>query len=304
MKKVVLTALLITSCYFPEARSMGIFNLIPEEMYLTRVGEEVGSADGLPIQLMHFPQSQGVHLSESKEGDYSKGFKTFPNLGMNKTPVLNQGSHGTCVTFAATAALDAILGHGDYISQQCTLEMLVGLGKNYWDGAFYPSQIIDPLQENGVVSKSGCPRRYPSSSRELDLEEYKTLVGKLTVENVMWDYSDDASVQDVKESLDRGHRVMLGFLVDSRSTEGIRGFDVKVDGKKHLGGLWACTQGDSDDHCVNTFAGHEVVITGYDDKLKLFSIRNSWGQKVGSEGDYFMTFKFFEAMYIDSTEVY
>lgn len=37
-------------------------------------------------------------------------------LGMNDVPVLEQGQHGTCVTFAVTAALDATLHHGQYSS--------------------------------------------------------------------------------------------------------------------------------------------------------------------------------------------
>src|SRR5262245_37425480 len=41
------------------------------------------------------------------------------DLGMNRVPVLDQGRHGSCVTFAVTAALDAELGKGDYISQLC-----------------------------------------------------------------------------------------------------------------------------------------------------------------------------------------
>lgn len=59
------------------------------------------------------------------EKDYSKGITPFSQsigaveLGMNSVPVLDQGSYGTCVTFATTAAMDAVLGLGDYISQQC-----------------------------------------------------------------------------------------------------------------------------------------------------------------------------------------
>jgi C1A family cysteine protease len=37
------------------------------------------------------------------------------NLGMNNVPVLDQGRHGTCATFATTAAVDAALGQGDYV---------------------------------------------------------------------------------------------------------------------------------------------------------------------------------------------
>lgn len=45
------------------------------------------------------------------------------DLAMNDVPVLDQGSYGTCVTFASTGALDALVGQGDYIDQQCSLEL-------------------------------------------------------------------------------------------------------------------------------------------------------------------------------------
>ena len=40
-------------------------------------------------------------------------------LDMGNVPVLDQGGYGSCVTFANTAALDAALNQGDYISQVC-----------------------------------------------------------------------------------------------------------------------------------------------------------------------------------------
>ena len=61
-------------------------------------------------------------------------------LGMNNVPVLDQGSHGTCVTFAITAAIDAALSKGDYISQLCQLELgtylePMGYSVSGWDGS-------------------------------------------------------------------------------------------------------------------------------------------------------------------------
>ena len=60
-------------------------------------------------------------------------------LGMNKVPVLDQGQHGTCTTFAVTAAVDAVINKGDYISQLCMLQLgsylhSLGQGPSGWDG--------------------------------------------------------------------------------------------------------------------------------------------------------------------------
>ena len=51
------------------------------------------------------------------------GLPPSVQLGMENVPVLNQGIHGSCVTFAVTAAIDAVIKKGDYISQLCPLQL-------------------------------------------------------------------------------------------------------------------------------------------------------------------------------------
>lgn len=77
-----------------------------------------------------------------------------------------------------------------------------------------------------------------------------------------------------------------------------------IDGKKTRGGLWACQQPKhSFNYCSQQKAGHEIVIIGYDDKQELFKIRNSWGTKIGENGNYYMSYRFFNAMVWDQTIV-
>lgn len=83
---------------------------------------------------------------------------TQVDLGMNKVPVLDQRPYATCVTFAVTSAIDAALGRGDYVSQQCFLELGNYLNKsdyymNPWKGS-YTSYILPLITEYGIVSKS------------------------------------------------------------------------------------------------------------------------------------------------------
>ena len=124
-------------------------------------------AENKHIKLIKFSDEQISKFDTSfitqSEKDYSKGIssKFEIDLGMNDVPVLDQGLYGTCVTFSSTAALNAILGEGDFISQQCSLELDYGLGQDYWDGAYYPSQILKPLKEYGVVKQNVCDNHYP-----------------------------------------------------------------------------------------------------------------------------------------------
>jgi hypothetical protein len=240
------------------------------------------------------------------EKDYSKGINPMQkDLGMAGVPVLDQGAYGTCVTFASTAALDALLQRGDYISQQCTLALLKGLGDDIWNGAYYPSQVIDPLKQHGIVSQAACPQRYGNPSQVLSVTAYKAYVSKeAAVGNVSIRYINSAKVEDAKRAIDAGHRFAIGFLLKGDSSEAVRGFDVLYQGQRYTGGLWACKQGASPNYCTTSNAGHEVVIIGYDEAQKLFKIRNSWNATMGVRGDYFMSYEFFAKMVIDGTEIW
>lgn len=254
-----------------------------------------------------------IARGEVKEKDYTDGVKSFKDskagkdLAMNDVPVLDQGKHGTCVTFAATAALDAVLSKGDFIDQQCSLAHNLFLGKNYWDGARYPSQIIDPLKEHGVVEKNKCSKKYPVPSLKIKTEDYVKLTHpEVTVKESKSKYFSDVSLDDIRNSINDGKRVSIGFRLKNTSDPiSVQGFSVNIGDKKHKGGLWACKQPSSKSNfCGFAFSGHEVVVVGYDDEQKLLKIRNSWGTAAGDEGEFYMTYEFFDAMSIDGTAVW
>lgn len=81
----------------------------------------------------------------------------YVNLTMNDVPILNQGTWGTCVTFASTEALDAALGKGDYISQLCLLQLAAYLHQNdyspnpWFDN--YASFLLSLIREYGIIDK-------------------------------------------------------------------------------------------------------------------------------------------------------
>lgn len=254
-----------------------------------------------------------IEVGALAEDDYSEGIKSFDksesahDLEMNGVPVLDQGQYGTCVTFASTAVLDALLSRGDFVDQQCSLALNLFLGNNYWDGAYYASEVIDPLKKHGVVEKNKCTAKYPAPSLKIKTEEYKNLVhGEVNVNDVKLAYHKRIELDDVRKAIDQGRRVAIGFQLKGNSDPiSVRGFDAKIDGKKFKGGLWACKQpGSTKNYCGFATAGHEVIVTGYDDKQKLLRIRNSWTSSAGHIGDFYMTYEFFKAMAIDGTEVW
>jgi len=247
------------------------------------------------------------------EQDYTEGIVSFSesesavDLEMNGVPVLDQGKHGTCVTFATTAALNALIAESDFIDQQCTLSHSLFLGNNYWNGARKSSEVIDPLQKYGIVEKDNCTEQYPDPDVKIKTDKYKELVDEnINLDNVKYKYHGGLDLDDVRDSIDNGRRVALGFSLKANSDKiSVQGFDVTVDGEKRTGGLWACKQdGSKKNYCGFAFAGHEVVIVGYDNEQKLLKIRNSWGHKVAEAGTFYMTYEFFSAMSINGTEIW
>lgn len=251
------------------------------------------------------------------------------NLGMNNVPVLDQGWHGTCVTFASTAAIDAVLGKGDYVSQLCNLEVgstleTLGYMPSGWDGSF-GTWVMDQMLRFGVVSKDvqtnqGCAglKEYPtndwnSEGTPMSLNEFNKSSEDISNSLYSVTYMNffsrfDAKFADsgnaynalmkVKQALANGHRALIGtFLLLSPycSAGACATHNSPQD-------TWAQTS----ELNMPPFetGGHEMVIYGYDDDAVatdaagnqykgLLMLRNSWGDTVGDQGNYYMTYDYF-----------
>ncbi len=269
------------------------------------------------IKLMQFtPEMVAKHSIAARpaaEKDYSKGVTPFyssssaVDVGMNGVEVLDQGSEGTCVTFSSTAAMDTLIGIGSFTSQSCSLALDMGLGDNWWDGAYYPSQIIDPLKKYGIVQKEVCPYAYPDRDASMTVVEYQKHTDMYASDRakvIQYKYYPIASLSSAKVALKAGKRVLMAFQLNPNYQQAVQGFDVKLEGWQHVGGLWACKQGRSPNYCGSSRAGHEVIITGFDDAQQLLKIRNSWSSSMGDNGDFYMTYSFFNQQAVDMTEIY
>jgi hypothetical protein len=125
--------------------------------------------------------------------------------GMNGVPVLDQGRHGSCVTFANTAAVDAVLGKGDYVSQLCSLELGSYFEKrgyeafmpSGWDGSV-GSLVLNQMMQFGIVNQVNQKNKscagltsYPVDDEQnrgnpISLEDYHQLSETLP-EGFYWD---------------------------------------------------------------------------------------------------------------------
>jgi hypothetical protein len=97
-------------------------------------------------------------------------------IGMNGVPVLDQGKYGTCVTFAITAIIDALLGKGDYISQLCNLKLgeyfsskAVRKGSGGWWGSS-EEKILNQINSFGFINKDNQKTKYCGGVSEYPLD--------------------------------------------------------------------------------------------------------------------------------------
>jgi len=263
------------------------------------------------------------------------------DLGMNKVPVLDQGMYGTCVTFATTAAIDAALGQGDYVSQLCSLQLGTYLeDRSYqpsgWEGS-WGRTVLSQFTNNGIVSKEnetklGCGgmHSYPTRddvSGEMSVDEYhamsQSLMDSTTIDwspilDIYQAFSDktnaDKTINDIKKSLNEGERVTMGVLLVDYN-QGLAG----AVGKHVVNqDTWVLTPEMLDDlkthNLEDIVAGHEMVIIGYDDNAVakddkgrtyqgLFKLRNSWGSVIGDKGDFYITYEYFKLLGIEANRI-
>lgn len=241
------------------------------------------------------------------------------DLGMNHTPVLDQGMYGTCVTFAVTAAIDALRGEGDYYSQLCLLQLGNYLSKNSyvksgWDGDVI-EDAIQKIRLFGLIgissqSNDGCGGLYsypldgiiPQS--DMNIVEYKrksenikdrVVFDAIQVHQYFNGQEDQQNLKLIKtkEAL-RNHQLVIFsvLLQDTNNTMGLTRHMDKFD-------AWVVTpkiKSNIEHGEINQNKGHAMIITGYDDALEIiddegnihrgfFKLRNSWGVKPAGERD-------------------
>ncbi len=291
----------------------------------------------IAIQLQHYVIPNKAKKTLAERAFFSTPFQTVflgqaQQLGMNDVPVLNQGPFGSCVTFANIGAIDALLSPEEYISEWCNLtlgEYFEENSKNYpsgWNGSF-GEIVLNQMLYMGVIPKRdesmiecGHASSYllaGTKKSAMSLTEFNTYSQPL--ENVTWNsilnYMDglyfkekemNGVLNDVKKTLMAKDRMTLGFLIDDAH------LFLGIEGQHMVpNDTWVMTP-EIEQHLAEgrIDAGHEVIITGFDDDAVVydkkggphqgvFTLRNSWGVQAGNHGDYYMTYDYFLKMAVE-----
>jgi len=263
------------------------------------------------------------------------------DLGMNEVPVLDQGIHGSCVTFALTAALNAALFQDDYISQLCLLQLGTYLEQNSnfhsgWQGE-YTRNVLTKLKYFGAIRKideaTGCGSltSYPlfkEHTGAITLEEYNQKSENIFAnhnvkikkiididENNVDDLSltEETLLENIKLELTNGNRIVLGVLMVSEIDQ------IANAHSRAFYDSWVLNNKISEQIIKNNIdivkGAHEMVVIGYDDNAEaidsygkrhkgLLKVRNSWSDLAGDKGDYYISYDYLLAFILDAYSVY
>jgi len=201
------------------------------------------------------------------------------------------------VTFANTAAVDALLGKGDYVSQLCSLNLGQYLENHSyymsgWSGS-WGETVLNQLIQFGIVNTSaqrantcGGISEYPTESYDtgnpMSLDEYHALSENIKAnivyrpfmtltDRLHWgkkiETNSAAILQHVKDALankpdprdpNSAGLVTFGVLLP------VNYCSVGACGSYHAKyDTWALTNAIK--HNPSSLGGHEMIITGYDD---------------------------------------
>lgn len=247
-----------------------------------------------PAQTLALKNAMNLQNSTDIE-NIASSLPTRIILGMNNVEVLDQGWYGTCVTFAVTGAMDALLKKNNYVSQLCALQLSDYLAKqgyveSQWKGG-YADDLLSYFHSFGFVSidkqklnSCGGLKDYPldeviMGDNTLTLQDYYKMsenfsnnlfwYSLLTVnQHEQWNTKDNKAanklLKEVKEVLAQTdaknkYRIVFGTQLPSNFCS------VGACAKHHVkNDTWVLTR-----EIINSqntiYGGHEMVITGYDD---------------------------------------
>tara|TARA_Y100000588_G_C14229464_1_gene914615 strand:+ start:581 stop:1669 length:1089 start_codon:yes stop_codon:yes gene_type:complete len=284
---------------------------------------------------------QKIRLASKRTKPTFEEMVSQVELGMGNVPVFDQGMHGTCATFANVAAIDAAIGQGDYISKLCSLKLGAYLEAHAyvpsgWDGSLAPF-VLNQMKTFGIVSQKaasqfGCndseeyPTLAPRPESGIGLSAFHQMSEDLSAHEISWsaildvdqfindEYESDVVFSEVKAALRQGYRVTFGTILLA-TDKGVAGATGRTKKKNDSWVLSTSILNEVESEGIlDDMGAHEMVITGFNDHAVavdndgvqhqgLFKLRNSWGQEVGDEGDFYMSYDYFKSLVIEAHKI-
>ena len=194
-------------------------------------------------------------------------------------PVYNQGSLGSCTANAIAAVVDFIRAKQKqkfiypsrlfiYYSEREMQDTVM------WDSGAYIRDGIKSVVKLGVCPEGQWPYDVKRFTEKPPDEAY---ANALNYQTLVYHRIDNKNLDMLKNVLASGYPFVFGFSVyDSFESE-----EVRITGKVPM-------PLDSD----SLKGGHAVVAVGYNDRVRRFIIRNSWGSSFGKGGYFSLPYKY------------
>ena len=277
---------------------------------------------------------------EAASSGTARHLPTSTQLGMNAVPIFDQGNWENSALYAIVAGLDALRGEGDYYSVACSImlgEFINHHGDEQGQDIF---RDLARAKEFGLVTKaqqhqSGCAgvmddnaldkNTPPSISledfhlRSSPLNESGLSFSRTLLDVPQWLLQEKPSnsvLERVKTSLYYGNRVLLATLVpvlnDDLGLVGI--YQQKQDAWVMTPRLEQLSKFNELTLPAGYFGLYAMVVTGYDDQAiavdkeghphqGLLTLRHSWGEDVGDQGNFYMSYDYFNVFVVQLTEL-
>lgn len=222
---------------------------------------------------------------------------TSIDLRGNFRPIQNQGQQGSCLSFALTSIFEYMMkatGQKEYDLSEAFLYYnardLDGDGKTNEDNGsrFHPS--IESLMKYGLALEKVWPYNDGVYSLKPSQEAYDDAATRKLVKALNVRLSSDA----IKSALQDGYPVVGSFvLYPSFYNAGgyipVPTIEEIAESKKTA----------EDSEKKDRHGHHAMVIVGFSDQLKMFLVRNSWGEDWGEKGYCYIPYE-----YIDNPELF
>ncbi|MES3037289.1 MAG: C1 family peptidase [Bdellovibrionota bacterium] len=184
------------------------------------------------------------------------------------TPMLNQANCGSCVAFAAVGVLETqyrISTAFPWFNIKLSPQNLFSCGGGSCDMGWRPEGAARFLKTTGVPDEACMPYKSGATGKDIACSASCADTAKRTIKiaNSTKPTSFMKNIEKVREALQKGPVVTT--------------LSVYNDFLAYSSGVYKHVTGAA-------MGGHAVSIVGYDDTLKAFIIRNSWGEEWGEKG--------------------
>ncbi len=203
----------------------------------------------------------------------------WTDIQVRRVPVLNQGQWGSCTGHAISYAWqNSILRTNAsryFLPSRCYFyaqsRILLGDQDLSGDDGSTMHATAQALSQRGAVEETKYPYTWTNISRSPP-ESIVALARprRRRVEKVRFTLSIPTNIQAFKAQLAMNRLVMIGILVFSswmESAAAMSSGKIPIPLQR--------------DQCVG---GHAIALSGWDDTLRVFTFRNSWGHNVGKGG--------------------